>query len=67
MQPTNMKNLITVGEVIEAQNKTCEKWNSKMKRRLAFWRKVTFVYNPLMAIIFVSLYWVIGLKHAEII
>ena len=67
MQPTNMKNLIIVEEVIEAHNKTEGKFNSKKKRKLAFWRKVTFVYNPFMAIIFVSFYWVIGLKHAEII
>ena len=36
-------------------------------RKLVFWRKVALVYNPVMAVLFVTVYWIIGLKHADII
>ena len=35
--------------------------------RLALMRKVSVVYNPLVALTFVAVYWLAGLRHAEII
>ena len=37
------------------------------KRKLTFWKNVSLIYNPVLFIIFVTIYWVIGLKHAEAI
>ena len=36
-------------------------------KRLNFLQRVSLIYNPLIALLFVSLYWVIGLHHAEVI
>ena len=36
-------------------------------KRLHFLRRVSLIYNPLIALLFVSLYWAIGLHHAGII
>ena len=36
-------------------------------KRLNFLQRVSLIYNPLIALLFVSLYWAIGLHHAGII
>ena len=36
-------------------------------KRLYFLQRVSLIYNPLIALLFVSLYWAIGLHHAGII
>ena len=36
-------------------------------RRLNFLHRVSLIYNPLMALLFVSVYWITGLNHAGII
>ena len=41
--------------------------SKKKARKLAFMKRVALVYNPLVAVIFASLYWVAGLRHAGII
>ena len=39
----------------------------KRSQKLKFWQKVSLVYNPILALTFASVYWLVGLKHAEII
>ena len=48
-------------EKIEAEKR------AKRSKRLEFWRKVSLVYLPLLALCFVSIYWSVGLRHAEVI
>ena len=36
-------------------------------KRLNFLKRVSLIYNPLIALLFVSLYWTVGLNHAEMI
>ena len=40
---------------------------SQRAKRLAFWKRVSIVYNPIIALSFVAIYWIVGLKHAEVI
>ena len=40
---------------------------SQRAKRLAFWKRVSIVYNPMIALSFVAVYWIVGLKHAELI
>ena len=45
-----------------------EKEMSRRKaQKLKFWQKVSLVYNPIFALTFASVYWLVGLKHAEVI
>ena len=37
------------------------------KKKLAFWKKVSVVYNPILFSTFVMVYWLVGLRHAEAI
>ena len=66
-------NLVSVNEKEElrAQKEFYDAVNARMgekrKRRLEFWRKTSLVYLPAMALIFVCLYWLIGLKSAGVI
>ena len=39
----------------------------KKSLKLKFWQRVSLVYNPLLALTFASVYWFVGLKHAEVI
>ena len=39
----------------------------KKAQNLKFWQKVSLVYNPIFALSFASVYWLVGLKHAEVI
>ena len=69
MKPSNIS-LVSVNEEKEmkAQKAFYEAIESEMDqkkaRKLDFWKKVSMVYNPLFALIFVAVYWAIGLKHA---
>ena len=58
-------------EELKAQNKYYANIKAKMKtekkKRLALMRRVSLVYNPIMAVVFVVVYWVMGLRHADII
>ena len=40
---------------------------SKRAKKLAFLKRVSIVYNPIIALSFVAFYWIVGLKHAELI
>ena len=42
-----------------------EKLTRKNLRKLAFCRKITIYYNPIAVTVFVSFYWIIGLRQAE--
>ena len=66
-------NLVSINEEeeLKAQKKYYANIEAKMKtkkrKRLAFMRKVSLVYNPIMAVVFVVVYWFMGLRHADII
>ena len=51
----------------EFYEKIHSKMGAKRKQRLEFWRKTSLVYLPALALIFVCLYWLIGLKSAGLI
>ena len=36
-------------------------------KKVAFWKKISLVYNPIMFLSFVTVYWMVGLRHAEVI
>ena len=58
-------------EELRAQKAFYDKIESEMGRkksqRLHFWQKVSLVYAPAFALVFVAVYWFAGLKHANII
>ena len=62
---------INEAEELKAQKKFYAdieaRMKSERKKRLAFMRRVSLVYNPIMAVVFVFVYWVMGLRHADII
>ena len=72
VQPTNAA-LISVyeNEELRAQKEFYEKIRQEMgmkrARKLAFLQKLSIVYIPALALLFAILYWVIGLKQAEVI
>ena len=41
--------------------------NKKKKKKLEFWRKVSIFYSPGFVLTFMMIYWIAGLKHADII
>ena len=41
--------------------------SEKKKKRLNFLQKVTIVYSPGFVMAFMTVYWLAGLKHAEMI
>ena len=67
------KNLVSVNEKEElrAQKAFYEKIHKEMgekkAKKLAFWRKVSLVYLPIIALTFVAVFWVLGLRNAEIL
>ena len=71
-KPSN-RNLVSVNEKeeLEAQKQFYEKiereMTAKKTRKLEFWRNVSLVYLPLLALGFVSVFWIVGLRHAEVI
>ena len=66
-------NLVSINEKeeLEAQKHFYEKIekekNANKSKSLQFWRKVSLVYLPLLALTFVFIFWVVGLKQAELI
>ena len=72
MQPVNL-NLVSVNEEVErnAQKAFYEKIESEMSqkkaKKLAFWKRVSLVYNPIIALGCFVIYWTMGLRHANII
>ena len=70
MKPAN---LVSVNERVEleAQKEFYEKIEMEMDRgkarRLENIRKVNLVYLPLMALMFAVIFWLVGLRNAEVI
>ena len=65
--------LISVNEKEELQaqkafyDKIKSEMGEKRMKRLEFWQRVSLVYLPVMAVLFVALYWLVGLKNAGIL
>ena len=65
--------LLSINEKVEldAQKAFYEKIESEMGRKkckkLKFWQNVSLVYAPLFALGFMTVYWIAGLKHADVI
>ena len=63
-------NLISTNEAVErrAQKEFYEQAEEQMRKKtmekLDFWRRVSLVYNPVIAVTFVTIYWIAGLMHA---
>ena len=72
MLPANAA-LVSVNEKVEldAQKAFYEKIESEMGRKrsqkLRFWQNVSLVYAPIFALSFMAVYWIAGLRHADII
>ena len=41
--------------------------SEKRSRKLEFWQSMTLFYTPVFALVFVTVYWIAGLRHANII
>ena len=58
-------------EELQAQKEYYQKIKKEMgikrAKKLAFLMKLSLVYIPFLALMFAILYWVIGLKQAEVI
>ena len=58
-------------EELQAQRVYYEKikleMNAKRAKKLAFMKKLSMAYIPLLCLVFAVLYWIIGLKQAEVI
>ena len=65
--------LVSVNEKLEleAQKSFYEKIESEMGRKrsknLKFWQNVSLVFAPLFALVFMAVYWIAGLRHADVI
>merc|ERR1719167_1077631 len=65
-------NLVAVDEKVQLRALTdfyeraenASNMRDKMKRRLERCQRFTLVYNPILALAFVAVYWIIGLFHA---
>ena len=72
MLPANAA-LVSVNEKVElnAQKDFYEKveleMGMKKSKKLKFWQNVSLVYAPFFALAFMTVYWVAGLRHADII
>ena len=51
-------------DIVTKQDRQVKRSKNK---KLDFWKKVSLVYNPIIFITFVMVYWLVGLKHAEAI
>ena len=58
-------------EELQAQKEYYEKIKSEMDakraKKLVFMKKLSMVYIPSLCLVFAVLYWIIGLKQAEVI
>ena len=43
------------------------KIRKQKKQKLQFWRRVSIVHSPALVSIFMVVYWIAGLKHADIL
>ena len=65
--------LVSVNEKLEleAQKSFYEKIESekgrKRSKKLKFWQNVSLVFAPLFALVFMAVYWIAGLRHADVI
>ena len=65
--------LVSVNEKVELDalkafyEKIEQEMGMKRYKKLIFWQNVSLVYAPLFAIGFMTIYWIAGLKHADII
>ena len=60
--------LVSVSETEERMAQKVEaEMSRKRRRKLALMKRVALVYNPLAALTFATVYWVAGLRHADII
>ena len=72
MKPANLK-LLSVYEKdeLEAQksfyDKISREMGAKKGRKLDMLRRLSVAYIPMLALVFALLYWIIGLKKANII
>ena len=70
--PTNAA-LVSVNEKVEleAQKAFYEKLEAEMGRKISkklkFWQNISLVYAPLFALGSMTVYWIAGLKHADVI
>ena len=58
-------------EELEAQKQLYRKIEMKMSaeraRKLEKLRKINLIYLPMLALIFVGIFWIVGLKNAELL
>ena len=65
--------LVSINEKIElsAQKSFYDRIEGEMGRKrsqkLKFWKNVSMVYAPIFALVFMTVYWIAGLKHADLI
>ena len=48
-------------------SKIAAEMSNKKKKKLAFWKKVSIAYSPGFVLMFMMVYWIAGLRHAEIL
>ena len=66
-------NLVSINEreELNAQRefykKIKEELDAKRTKKLNFWKKVSLIYLPVLALGFVAVYWLVGLRNADII
>ena len=48
-------------------NKIEAEMSRKRIRRLQFWRNVSILYSPIFVLTFMIIYWIAGLRHADIL
>ena len=72
MLPANAA-LVSVNEKVEldAQKAFYEEIESEMGRKrfqkLKFWQNISLVYAPIFSLGFMTVFWIAGLKHADIL
>ena len=70
MKPAN---LISVDEKVELEaqkefyNKIEKEMGEKMTKKLETLRRINIIYLPFMALSFAVIFWLVGLKNAEMI
>ena len=64
--------LVSVNEKVELDaqkafyDKIEKEMGMKKAKKLKFWQNVSLIYAPLFALGFMTVYWVAGLKHADV-
>ena len=57
--------LVTIDNCRDLYKGYVETTQDKNKKKQIFCKKIAHVYNPIAAMIFVTIYWAIGLKNAQ--